>query len=106
VNEPGFESGLLSDFIKLRNALIRNLVQSGITDFKVMDACCTTACAPMENIPARLAELEKVTAKDGIHLAEKGRQNLGLRTIACLKPCSLYRKRLQKHQFFLERLPQ
>ncbi len=93
-NQPGFESGLLSDFMKLRNDLIRNLVQSGITDFKVMDTCCTTACAPTENIPARLVELKKVAVKDGIHLAEKRRQNLALRTISCLKTMVTVQKKI------------
>jgi hypothetical protein len=102
-NEPGFESGMLSDFIKLRNDLIINLVQSGITKFKVMDTCCITTCAPTENIPARLAELEKVTARDGIHFVKKGKQNLALRTISCLKTMLTVEKKAPKNTSFFWR---
>jgi hypothetical protein len=36
---------LLTGFLKLRNELIRILVTAGITNFKVLDTCCTTSCA-------------------------------------------------------------
>jgi hypothetical protein len=102
-NEQGFATGLLSDFTKLRTDLIRHLVHMGLSDFKVMDTCCTTACAPMANIPDRLAKLKKVVARDGIHFAEGGQKNLALRTISCLKTLLSVQKKPPKNTTFFWR---
>jgi hypothetical protein len=82
--DPEFPSEMLSGFIKQRNELIRLLVQNGLTDFKVMDTCCTTSCIQTANIQTRLGELAKVTSDDGVHYNAIGRKNLAERTVKCL----------------------
>ncbi len=77
-----FSANLLSGFI---NDLIKLLVHHGLTDFKVMDSCCTTTCAPTSNIPGHLNELRKVAAKDGLHFGITGYTNLAERTISCVR---------------------
>ncbi len=100
-NEQDFATVLLSDFTKLRTDLIRHLVQMGLSDFKAMNTCCTTACAQTANTPDRLAELKKMVARDGIHFADGGWKNLALRTISCLKTVlSVIKKTPKKTTFF------
>jgi hypothetical protein len=62
-NDPGhctnfghenYEQKLLTDFMALRGVLIRQLVEMGARNFKVMDSCCTTSCTPTANTNARL----------------------------------------------------
>jgi hypothetical protein len=65
--------------------LIRQLVEMGVRNFKVVDRCCTTACSPTANTTARVTELRKVTEKDGIHFTAEGHQNLAKRCTSCIK---------------------
>jgi hypothetical protein len=76
---------LLTDFMSLRGVLIRQLVEMGARNFKVMDSCCTTSCAPTANTNARLDGLRVVTEKDGIHFTSDGYKNLFSRCTVCIK---------------------
>jgi hypothetical protein len=80
-----FSKNLLEGFMRLRNDLIKNLIQNGLTNFKVLDSCCVTDCLPTAVIPERLKGLQKVTARDGIHFSEEGYRNLAKRADKCLK---------------------
>ncbi len=84
-NNTDYAETLLTGFLKLRNELIRFLVTTGITNFKVLDACCTTSCATTANTKTRLTDLKKVTAKDGVHYVAAGYQNLATRSLSCLR---------------------
>ncbi len=84
-NSADYAETLLTGFLKLRNYLIRLLVTAGIKNFKVLDACCTTACATTANTKSRLTDLKNVTAKDGIHYVAAGYQNLAARSLSCLR---------------------
>ncbi len=72
-------------FLQLRTDLIRQLVQSGLSNFKVLDSCCTTSCEKTANIPERIISLKETTKKDGIHFTETGNSHLATRAINCLK---------------------
>jgi hypothetical protein len=52
-----FEQHLLAEFLQLRGALIRQLIGMGVTNFQVMDSCCTTVCNPTAKTATRLFEL-------------------------------------------------
>jgi hypothetical protein len=43
-NEGTYAKQLLAGFLQLRTDLIRQLVQSGLSNFKVLDSCCMTSC--------------------------------------------------------------
>jgi hypothetical protein len=75
---------LLTDFMALREVLIRQLVEMGARNFKVMDSCCTTSCTPTANTNARLDGLQVVTEKDGIHFTSDGFKNLAKRCMVCI----------------------
>ncbi len=62
----------VSDFIKLRNILIKTLLLHNITEFRVLNSCYTTHCTPTANIPKKLSKLYKVTVKDGFHHVSAG----------------------------------
>jgi hypothetical protein len=85
-----FEHQLLTEFLQLRGALIRQLVGMGVKNFKVLDSCCATSCNHSANAATRSSELSKVTEKDGIHFLLEGYQNL---TDMCLKTLLAYKKR-------------
>jgi lysophospholipase L1-like esterase len=76
---------LLAGFLRLRNELIRSLVAAGIKNFKVLDSCCTTACANTANTKNRLTHLKSVTAKDGVHYVAAGYQHMAARSLSCLR---------------------
>jgi hypothetical protein len=40
MHEKDYQETLMSGFIQLRTNLIKQLVSHGLTNFKVMDACC------------------------------------------------------------------
>ncbi len=84
-NDSNFAEQILSGFLRQRTELIRQLVQSGLSNFKVLDSCCTTDCAATASIPERLAALKKTTWNDGVHHTVDGYKNLAQRSIACLK---------------------
>jgi lysophospholipase L1-like esterase len=84
-NEENFSAKLLTNFVQLRNELIKQLVSEGITNFKVMDLCCVTNCSLTANTASRLEELKKVTASDGVHFTGTGYTNLAKRCSDCLK---------------------
>ncbi len=82
--EENYAIDLLSGFTKLRHDLIRQLVHSGISDFKVLDSCCVTTCSPNSNLPERLESLRVVTREDGVHYSAEGYRNLATRAIKCI----------------------
>ncbi len=84
-NNADYAETLLTGFLKLRNDLIKLLVTAGITNFKVLDACCTTNCATTANTKTRLTDLRNVTAKNGVHYVAAGYQNLAARSLTCLR---------------------
>jgi hypothetical protein len=76
---------MVAGFLRQRTDMIRQLVQSGLNNFKVLDSCCTTNCAATASIPERIAALKKTTWSDGIHHTTDGYRYLAERTAACLK---------------------
>jgi hypothetical protein len=84
-HDNDFKSNLLAGFIQMRNGLIKQLVNAGITNFKVMDSCCATACKVTAGLPERIAALRTVTSKDGIHFIQKGYKNIANRCKSCLR---------------------
>jgi hypothetical protein len=84
-NDENFALELLTGFIGLRNDLIKHLVNAGLTNFKVMDSCCTTKCSPTANLPGRLEGLQEVTSRDGIHFSNEGYQNMASRVLKCIE---------------------
>ncbi len=83
-SQPALRQRLLSEFMQLRNVLIRHLVKPGLKNIIVMDTCCTATCTNTANASSRLAELRHVTAKDGVHFVSISYWNLATRTLACL----------------------
>jgi hypothetical protein len=83
--DSGYAEQLLSGFLRLRNDLIKLLVQSGLTDFKVLDACCTTDCKQTADIPERLSSLRETACQDGVHFSTTGYKHLAERATSCLK---------------------
>jgi hypothetical protein len=83
-DQSDFAQNLLSGYIQLRNLLIRSLVQKGLKNFKVLDTCCVTTCKTTANINERIAEMKKVTLKDGVHFVAAGYGNLATRAISSL----------------------
>jgi hypothetical protein len=83
-SEPHFCKTLLSGFIEMRNSLIRQLVSSGLTNFRVMDTCCTTDCPITACSEERIKGLRSVTAKDGVHFVDAGYKNLAEQCVDCL----------------------
>jgi hypothetical protein len=85
---------MLTGFLKQRGELIKTLVTAGVTNFKVLDACCTTTCATTANTKTRLTDLKSVYAGDGVHFVAEGYQNLAARSLVCIRallsapPCS------------------
>ncbi len=84
-NGNEFSQSLLANFLQLRHSLIRQLVSRGLTNFKVLDTCCTTTCISTATITHRLAELRQVTAKDGVHFIAQGYANMANRASATLQ---------------------
>jgi hypothetical protein len=76
---------LLTDFMTLRRVLIRQMVSMGVKNFKVMDSCCTTTCAPTSNTTTQLDGLRAVSEKDGVHFTSEGCRNLANRCTVCIK---------------------
>jgi hypothetical protein len=83
--EAGYVEQLMSGFLKLRNDLIKQLVQSGLTDFKVLDSCCITECKQTADIPERIKSLRETTWQDGAHFNSEGYKHLAERATCCLK---------------------
>ncbi len=83
-DNDSFAADLLTGFIGLRNNLIKLLVSSGLTNFKVLDSCCVTNCATTANLPERLEGLQKVTLGDGTHFSRDGYSNLARRAFDCI----------------------
>jgi hypothetical protein len=81
---PHFCKSLLTGFTEMRNGLIRQLVASGLTNFRVMDICCTTECPVTACAEERIKGLRSVTAKDGVHFVNAGYKNLAGRCVECL----------------------
>jgi hypothetical protein len=99
--EENFAENLLAGFLQLRTDLIRQLVQSGLTNFKVLDSCCTTSCEKTAIIPERIVSLKETTKKDGVHFTEKGNGSLAARAISCLRSLlSAPKKTKKKNTYF------
>ncbi len=84
-SDKDYQQKIMMGFWQIRNDLIKQLVAMGIRNFKVMDICCMTACRPTASNTERLAELRKVTAKDGVHFIEAGYRNLANRCVSCIQ---------------------
>jgi hypothetical protein len=84
-NSDGFPAETLSGFIGLRQLVIKTLTRLHVKNFRVSDACCMTNCTPTANTATRIAELRKVTSKDGIHFVESGYKNLASSCVSSLK---------------------
>ncbi len=85
VTDSGYAEQLMSGFLKLRNDLIKQLVQSGLTEFKVLDSCCITNCKQTADIPERLKSLRETALQDGVHFNSVGYKHLAERATSCLK---------------------
>ncbi len=104
MSEPDFPDKMLAGFVLMRHELIRHLVQSGQTDFKVLDSCCNTDCDTTASIPERLKGLRISTANDGVHLTPKGYLNLAGRATKCIKQMMVRQpKSTRKNQTFFWR---
>ncbi len=104
MSEPDFPEKMLTGFVLLRNELIRHLVQSGLTDFKVLDLCCNTNCDTTASVPERLNGLRTSTAKGGVHLTPTGYLNLAGRAMQCIKRMMVEKpKTIRKQQTFFWR---
>ncbi len=75
----------MGGFIQLRADLIKQLVTHGLTNFKVMDACCPANCSLTADVSERIAEMKKITAKDGVHFVDAGYQKIAERVTACME---------------------
>jgi hypothetical protein len=85
VQDSDYCEKLLTGFLQQRNDLIKNLVAAGVTNFKVLDACCMTAGATTANTKTRITDLKGVTARDGVHFVAEGYQNLAARSQVCIR---------------------
>ncbi len=83
-NKADYCENLLSGFLQLISDLIKTLV-AGVTNFKVLYACCTTACATTANTKTRITDLKGVTASDGVHFVAAGYRNLATRSQGCIR---------------------
>ncbi len=99
-NDSNFAEQMLSGFLRQRTELIRQLVQSGLSNFKVLDSGCTTDCSATASIPERLAALKKTTWNDSVHHTVDGYKNLAQRSIACLKSLIENPKTKTKNAYF------
>jgi hypothetical protein len=84
-NKADYCESLLTGFLQQRNELIKTLVSSGVKNFKVFDACCTTTCVTTASTKTRITDLKQVTAKDGVLYVAVGYRNLAARCVNCLK---------------------
>jgi hypothetical protein len=84
-DEVDFRETMLTGFLQQRGELIKTLVTAGVTNFKVLDACCTTTCATTANTKTRLTDLKNVFAGDGVHFVAAGYQNLAARSLVCIR---------------------
>jgi hypothetical protein len=84
-NRPDYCENLLSGFLQQRNDLIKTLLAAGVTNFKLLDACCTTACATTANTKTRITDLKGVTASDEVHFVAAGYKNLAMRSQGCIR---------------------
>ncbi len=85
MSEQDFAEKMLPGFVLMRNELIRHLVHSGLTDFKVLDSCSNTDCDTTASVPERIKGLRTSTATDGVHLTPKGYLTLARRATKCIK---------------------
>jgi lysophospholipase L1-like esterase len=101
VDKDSFAADLLTGFIGLRNNLIKLLVRSGLTNFKVLDSCCVTNCATTANLPERLEGLQKITLGDGTHFSRDGYRNLARRALDCIgRMAEMPRQAAKKKTYF------
>jgi hypothetical protein len=75
------------EFTQLRDTLISN--------FRVLDTCCTTGCISTANTPSRISALRQVTAKNGVHFVTAGYKHLTSAYVTALKLYSPTRQALQ-----------
>ncbi len=84
-NDADFCETMLKGFLQQRGELIKTLVAAGVTNFKVLDACCTTTCATTANTKTRITDLKSVHASDGVHFVAEGYQNLAACSLVCIR---------------------
>jgi lysophospholipase L1-like esterase len=84
MQEKNYQETIMGGFIRLRTDLIKQLVTLGLTNFKVMDACCPANCSLTADISERIAEMRKITAKDGVHFIDAGYKKIAERVTACM----------------------
>jgi hypothetical protein len=99
-SDSNFAEQMLSGFLRQRAELIRQLVQSGLSNFKVLDSCCTTDCSATASVTERLAALQITTWNDGVHQTVDGYKNLATRSTACLKTLFENPKTKTKNAYF------
>jgi lysophospholipase L1-like esterase len=85
MHEKNFQETLMRGFIQLRTNIIQQLAAQGLTNFKVMDACCPTNCSLTADVGERIVELKKITAKDGVHFVDAGYRKIAERVTACIE---------------------
>jgi hypothetical protein len=76
VSDPNHPRKLLSNIISLQNSLKKFVINSGLTNVRVLDTCCVTSCAGTANTESRLNALRDVMAPDGVHYLSEGYVNL------------------------------
>jgi hypothetical protein len=84
-DERDFPTKMLTGFTQQRGELIKNLVQHGLNNFKVLDVGCVTTGATTASLPEKLEELRKVCTGDGVNFSANGYRNLAQRTLNCLR---------------------
>jgi hypothetical protein len=75
VSDPNHARKMLSDIIGLRSSLKKLVINSGLTNVRVLDTCCVTSCAGTANTESRLCALRDVMAPDGVHYLSDGYAN-------------------------------
>jgi hypothetical protein len=75
-NNPEYKENVLTEFIKLRHVLVKELVANGIKNFKVLDTCAATTLPCTANTASRIQALAEITAGDGVHMTPLGYSNL------------------------------
>jgi hypothetical protein len=67
---------LIQITLGLRSSLKKFVINSGLTNVRVLDTCCVTSCAGTANTESRLNALRDVMAPDGVHYLSEGYANL------------------------------
>jgi hypothetical protein len=101
-----FESKRLREFLQMRGTLTKHLVGLGVQNLKVMDTCCHNQHHHSQHSANRLADLQKVTANDGIHFTPDGYKNLATRCTVCSHTLTNTPKKAEKQGTHFWRAPE